>query len=185
VTDIEIAQSFQILEQRLAALGGPAGAAEAHGMVCGLLCAGADEVERRWFAELFPEDLEAEPLAQDCREDLHRLLLATRDELEGPGLGLRPLLPADDTPLGGRAQAVSDWCEGFLYGLGLAGMAQERLTAGGREALRDLAQMTHIDVERLETDEADEEAYAEIAEFVWVAAMLIYHDLATRENIRP
>ena len=98
-------------------------------------------------------------------------------EFEDPGLGFRPLLPEDGQPLQRRAQALADWCEGFLYGLGISGLDQERLSGATREALQDLAQIARMKVEGMEVSEREEEALMEVSEFVWVAAMLLFHDL--------
>jgi uncharacterized protein YgfB (UPF0149 family) len=38
--------------------------------------------------------------------------------LAGNDSAFAPLLPDDDAPLAERADALSMWCQGFLYGLG-------------------------------------------------------------------
>ena len=61
-------------------------------------------------------------------------------ELADPELGFEPLLPADDRPLAERAEAMVDWCRGFLGGFGLAGAAAHaKLSDEAQEVLRDLA----------------------------------------------
>ncbi|MET0094287.1 MAG: UPF0149 family protein, partial [Sedimenticola sp.] len=77
-----------------------------------------------------------------------------------------------------RARGVSEWCEGFLYGMGVAGVDPEvRLSGETREALNDLIEITRMDVDVLEDDEEDEDALVEVGEFLWVAAMLVHEEL--------
>lgn len=154
----------------------PLGAAEAHGLLCGLLCSRHEDAQKRWLDELLEETSDGDLLVVECRGALDRLYRQTRSEIEDPGLGFRPLLPEDSQPLQQRAKALSEWCQGFLYGLGLCGLDQDRLSEATREALQDLSQITRMDVNSLEESEQDEEALMEVSEFVWVAAMLLFQD---------
>ncbi|HHH39934.1 MAG TPA: hypothetical protein ENK50_10220 [Sedimenticola sp.] len=160
---------------------------EAHGVVCGLLCTGqGDEGLARWLQELFPRSDDGEGLQDACQRTLRLLYEETREAIEGPGLGFTPLLPGDDKPLRQRAGAVCDWCQGFLYGVGLAGHAREQvLSAHTREALQDMSDITRMDLDALEENEESEEDLMQITEFIWVAAMLVYEDLSPDETARP
>lgn len=149
--------------------------AEAHGLLCGLLCAGAPEAEQRWRRELFDPDGEGgQP--QDLPPSLWVLAKHTRAEIEGAGLGLTLLLPGDQAPLRERAEALYDWTRGFIYGLGVAGLGVEGLSDQGREALADLAQITRMDLDGLEEGEEEENALMELQEFLWVAARLLHDE---------
>jgi uncharacterized protein YgfB (UPF0149 family) len=171
------ATDFDGLGERLALLSELApSASEAHGMLCGLLCAHAPGAERVWVDELLrgtdPQDLSAADLGRELR----RLGDDTREEMDGPGLGFTPLLPPDDRPLRERAIGLYDWSRGFLYGLGLAGVDASQLSEQTREAIVDLADVTRLDLDSLDDGEDNEEALVELVEFVWVAAMLLYEE---------
>jgi uncharacterized protein YgfB (UPF0149 family) len=171
------ASNFDGLGERLALLSELAPTvSEAHGMLCGLLCAHAPDAEHVWVEELLrgsdPQDLNAAELG----DELRRLGEGTREEIEGPGLGFSPLLPPEDRPLRERAVGLYDWSRGFLYGLGLAGVDASQLSEQTREALDDLADVTRLDLDSLDEGEDNEEALVELVEFVWVAAMLIYEE---------
>jgi uncharacterized protein YgfB (UPF0149 family) len=151
------------------------GASEAHGIICGVLCvARSDETD--WLAEIVPTDTEE----VDCVDDLKRLLLElardSRRLLETDGFDFYPLLPADEYPLRSRSEALSQWCSGFLFGLTLAGAGDlERLPAESREIVTDLANFTTIRGGAV--DEEEEQAYAELVEYIRVGAMLIKQEL--------
>ena len=162
--------------------------AEVHGILCGLICAGYPQAEAAWLAEVAPEapqgDLLAQEAARECRADLDALAQRTRADIEGPGLGFSPLLPPDEEPLRERAEAVYDWCRGFLYALGLAGVGERDLSDQTREVFRDFTDITRLDLENLDDGEDNEDALTEVVEFVWVAAMLVYEErVAARQGV--
>ena len=81
-------------------------------------------------------------------------------------------------PIQQRGQAVSNWCQGFLYGVGLSGIDPEaQLSEATREALTDFSEISRLDVDALEDDDEEDDALIEITEFLWVAAMLVHSDL--------
>jgi uncharacterized protein len=155
--------------------------AEAHGTLCGLICGGGGaEVEALWQEAVLGEIAPGDVLAQECRQQWRGAAERTRESIEGAGLGLSLLLPPDDRPLEERAIALHQWSRGFLYGLGLLGAPQGRLSAQTQEVLGDFAEITRMDLDALEGSEENEEAFEELREFVWVAAMLVYEEVARR-----
>ena len=150
--------------------------AEVHGILCGLICAGHPQADDTWLAELGLQSAPGDLLAGDCEAQLRDLAQNTLAAIAGPGLGFSLLLPSDETPLRERATAVYDWCRGFLYGLGLAGVSDRDLSAQTREVFRDFTEITRLDLADLEEGEDNEEALTEIVEFLWVAAMLVYEE---------
>jgi uncharacterized protein YgfB (UPF0149 family) len=162
--------------------------AEVHGIYCGLICAGHPEPEATWLAEIALDapqgDLLAEAQTRECLAELKAVAERTRADIEGPGLGFSPLIPPDDAPLRERAGAVYDWCRGFLFALGLAGLRECDLSEHTREVFQDFVNVTQMDFEALDEGEEDEEALTEIVEFLWVAAMLVYEErVCAKEGI--
>ena len=170
--------SYERTARQMAGAGIDAGPAEAHGLACGLVCGGVENASARWEAELLEASDAGDVLATECRHALKALLERTLDEMDGGGMGLSLFLPDDERPLAERATALREWCEGFLYGFGLSGTAPQRaLSVEGREALRDVGELTRLDAEHVGHGEDEEEALTEIAEFVRVAAMLIREEV--------
>jgi len=105
---------------------------------------------------------------------LQRLARQCETELTDPELGFEPLLPADDRPLTERADAMVDWCRGFLGGFGLAGTSvHAQLSDDAQEVLRDLGTVAASSFD-FGSETEDEDALIEVQEFVRVAAMLLY-----------
>lgn len=149
---------------------------EAHGMLCGLICGGVPTPERAWLDQLFPAPDAAAPQWQETLTDLHTLAGQTLDRLQGRGLAFTPLAPDDACPLVERATALYDWVRGFMFALGVLGIAERDLPEQTREVLRDFADITRLDLDQLTGSEEDESALTELIEFVRVAAMLVYEE---------
>jgi len=156
---------------------------EAHAIAVGLLAGNVDNPDAHWAAAVY-EDLEADDaLAQECRAFLVELYVTTAEQLRDLEFGLQLFLPpaADsEYPIG---MALRDWAQGFLYGFGLAGdaAAAAHLSEEGREALQDFYEIGNLEVSENPLDEEEEEAVAEIEEYLRVAAMLIHEDMHARE----
>jgi hypothetical protein len=177
------APNYERTARQMAGAGIEAGPAEAHGLACGLICGGATNVAACWESELFEAPDAGDVLAAECRRSLTGLLARTLDEMDGDEMGFTMFLPDDERSLAERAMAVRDWCEGFLYGFGLSGTSPAGvLSAEGREALRDLGELTRLDAEHVGQGEDEEAALTEIVEFVRVAAMLIREEVAAHHE---
>lgn len=144
-------------------------ASELHGLLCGHISGGGASSRGDWLGGLLLEGL------VDPGTPLDRLHQATAAQLADPDFGFELLLPVEAAPLEARVDALLAWCRGFLGGFGLAAGSSPPLSEESREALDDLGK---IAASRLSHDdsEADEEALAEVAEFVRVAALLLHGD---------
>ncbi|MCB2261695.1 MAG: UPF0149 family protein [Candidatus Thiosymbion ectosymbiont of Robbea hypermnestra] len=152
-------------------------AAEAHGILCAMLCGGdGPEAAESWIAELLGDAADADPATGACRRSLQELAARTRAGIADPHLGFTPLLPDDSRSLAERAERLYDWSRGFLFGLGLAGLDARRFSGPAREVCDDFAAITHLDLQDLDDSEVNEQALTELTEFVRVAAMLVYEE---------
>ena len=168
--------THETLQQRLESAGLDTDGSELHGILCGLLCAGVRDPEAAWLAEVFEDGVDPQDLlVQECRQELGRLFAVTLEQLAGGGMAFSLLLPNDDRPLQERAGSVSRWCQGFLYGTGLAGRDDEEARSEeAAEALVDIAEIARMDVVHIGADEAEEASLFEIVEYLRVAAMLLW-----------
>lgn len=159
------------------------GASELHGSLCGYLAGGGRLGDTPLLAILQLDGEEEAPSPQDLGL-LDRLAKQSEAELADPELGFEPLLPADDRPLSERAEALVDWCRGFLGGVGLAGAGTHaKLSEEAQEILRDLSAIAASSLEFGQEGE-DEDALIEVHEFVRMAAMLLHAECAGGRN-RP
>ncbi|HET6551936.1 MAG TPA: UPF0149 family protein [Dyella sp.] len=153
-------------------------ASELHGSLCGFL-AGGGRVGKQSLVEVLHLDNEVKPTGRD-QALLERLVTQSEAELADPELGFEPLLPADDRPLPERAEALGDWCRGFLGGFGLAGAETHRkLSDEAQEILRDLGTIAASAFDFGDEGE-DEDALIELHEFVRMGAMLLFAECAKR-----
>lgn len=150
------------VNERLDALGAPCAAAEAHGLLCGLLALAVPSARDVWLERAVGGKQAPAPLDALCDE--------TARELDDVELGLELLLPGDDeADLGERTEALAQWCAGFASGAGLAGRRAADLPAESREFLEDVTRIAQAEVA---SDEDDEAAFAEVVEYVRMGVLL-------------
>jgi len=169
--------TFREVASVLEGAGSQVVAAEGHGCLCGALCTSPDYSLERWLEELVAVDEGAADIEPD---DALRLLFAdTQRALRGDEMEFEPLLPDDDEPLERRATALSQWCQGFLYGFGTGKPTRaEDLNGQVNEVLRDLSHIAAASVDVGAAGEDEEEAYAEVVEYLRVGVQLVHDELA-------
>lgn len=177
--------SYDELNAVLQRIGYVDDAAEYHGALCGAL-----SVRRPEDIDLFGliDTGDRAPARRDAeaQDALQRLRIETFDALADEDMSFEPLLPDDEAALVPRVQALVAWCEGFLYGLASkAGLDLQRCSEDAREIIRDFTDLTQAAV----GDEADpnieENAYAELVEYVRVGAQLVFMELHPRPTLDP
>lgn len=152
------------------------GASDLHGSLTGYLCGGGSADAHGWLAALA---LETDAEAVIPHIALARLYQECAAWLDDPELRFEPLLPADDSSLDARADALVEWCRGFLGGLGLAGVSPRHgLSADGTEVLQDFATIAGVHFEYADAEE-DENALTEVIEFIRVGVLLMHAELTT------
>lgn len=177
--------TFREIASVLESAGSQVVAAEGHGCLCGALCVSPTYTLERWLDELVVIDSDENPGTQVPQDAALGLLFAdTQRALRGDEMEFEPLLPDDDEPLERRALALSQWCQGFLYGFGTGNpIRNEDLNAQVNEILRDLSHIAAAAVDVGAAGEDEEEAYAEVVEYLRVGVQLVHDELAlTREG---
>lgn len=167
--------SFSELDGVLTQSGCGADAAQCHATLTGLLCAGP-VLPGDWIAQI----TDGGDDDRGCRDALIRMEQIVRAELGGGQMAFDLMLPGDDESLATRAGALAQWCQGFLVGLTMGGIETGKPLPGDvGEVVSDfstLAQAGHDG----EAEEEDEQAYAELCEFVRVGAQLVFEELRAR-----
>jgi yecA family protein len=162
----------------LQAAGAESGAAEAHGLLCGMTCAGGRVAGSLWLTHLLGEDNTLSAAAQDCDAALANLKQDILRQFNDDALGFGLLLPHDDEPLALRTRALGHWCEGFLYGIALGGIREDApLPNDTAEILKDFYEISHAGFPSGGTGDADEAAYQEIVEYVRMCVLLVHEEL--------
>ena len=151
--------------------------AEAHGCLSGALSATHDYPFARWLDELVDAETEATPDTAAARELLQSVYTETLKAIRGDEMAFAPFLPEDDSPLAQRAEALAQWCQGFLYGFGSVAATQPKVSTEVDEVLRDLAQIARATAGETDPTEEDESDYVEIVEYVRAGVQLVHDEL--------
>ena len=175
---------FKDLEDVLATAGSLADAAEAHGSLCGALCSMSPYKMQDWVNEILPDGA---ALSDEAAAMIEKVFTATATSFGEQGMEFEPLLPDDEQPLNGRANALALWCTGFLYGLGTGHISDlEALNGDVGEIVRDFTEISRATGDDAEADESNEQAYAELVEFIRVAAQVVFEELLPlRRQVYP
>ena len=178
-----LAREHAELQQALDDVAAPVSAAEAQGLLCGMLCAGSAQ-PAPWIARVLDGTTPRGASARRCLESLDATFQATRRALDDPEMGFQPLLPEDDAPLAERLQALRDWSRGMLAGLALGGMNEERAAAPeAAEFMADLAEFSRLDTATSEA-EAPEADFTELLEYARVGTLLL-REIRDRDSPGP
>ncbi|MGD2160403.1 MAG: YecA family protein [Gammaproteobacteria bacterium] len=172
------------LEELLYRVDAAMGAAEAHGALCGMLCARGTIELSEWVDHVVGEQEQGSELLHEVvhkMSDLHQATLEMMNDATGE---FRLLLLDEDDPLPERVDALAAWCQGFIYGLAAGGITEEsELPEDTSELLKDMIEISRarhdMDDEEAEESDAneDEVAYMEIEEYVRMGVLLIYEEL--------
>ncbi len=154
----------------LAADADPAGIAETHAVIIGLLCARPEQEDSELAAQLAA--LQVGDWSSDrILSQLGPAVATLRSELASPELRFRPLLPTDDRPLEERTRCLAHWCSGFLAGFGAG--TPTLASDDARQAVRLLEQIARAATDEESDQEAEENAFAELAEFVRISVLML------------
>lgn len=179
---MELTIDHNELDAALRRCGSTWNAGQTHGLLCSRLAlAGADGASR-WLTQVLADTDPDNALRSECEAMLEALCAATWQQLSGRQSDFTLLLPDDEEAALVRAEAMGQWCEGFLHGLVSethGDKLRERLATDPlSDIIKDMLEITRATA----GDEADEEgndaAFTELVEYLRVAAQLTYEELA-------
>lgn len=179
--------AFDDLNDALKRCGAGWDAAQSHGLLAGRLAVAGVPAGPDWLLQVLEGTNEADALRRETQTLLDTLYQRTYWQLSERLSEFTPLLPDDETDAEQRAQALAHWCEGFLHGLVSSDHGEKlkaRLAAEPlADIIRDMLQITRAAVDAESDDETNEAAYAEIVEYVRVAAQLAYEELSDIRHV--
>ena len=172
------------LEELLYRIDATMGAADAHGALCGMLCARGTIELSEWVDHVIGEQEQGNELLHDVVHKLSELHQSTLEMMNDATGDFKLLLLDDDDPLPERVEALAAWCQGFIYGLAAGGIQEgSELPEDTAELLKDMIEISRAghDVDDTGVDESDdnddEVAYMEIEEYVRMGVLLVYEEL--------
>lgn len=169
--------NYEQVESALALLNSPYSAEDSHGMLCAMLIVNNSLQCARWLDEICTQGnaTKAEKTAE--HETLCALYDHTKQELNDSLLNFALLMPEEDSSLSSRVESLKRWCDGFLFGLALAGVKDlSNVPEDSMEILQDITTISQADDDE-EEDEMNEVAYMDIVEYVRMGVLLINEEM--------
>lgn len=181
---------FKLIETQLKNSGTGVSVAEAQGIAAGMLCIDSAGTAGDWLSEVLADGKPTE----ETIAVLTGLFEFTRAGLMNEDYCFELLLPDDEDNLSDRAEALCEWCQGFLFGIGY-GRSDARESDDERpkmtdwpgetgEILKDIVEFTKMDLNR-EAPLSEEEAaaFVEIYEYLKVVVFLIRNEFASSSEV--
>ena len=177
---------YDELEAALRRAGSTWEVAQAHGLLCSRLAAEGQVAGAGWLGQVLEGTDRDNALRQECEVLLDGVFAESYRQLAERQSAFELLLPDDESSAERRTEALAHWCEGFLHGL-VSGRRNEAVRKRLAEEpladlIRDMLQITRAVADEDDSAEANERAYAELVEYVRVAAQVAYEELA---ELRP
>ncbi|MFZ2404055.1 MAG: UPF0149 family protein [Methylobacter sp.] len=164
--------TYQVINEIVVQGDAELSAAQAHGMATGMLCSNDRAQSADWLAELFRH---ATPVTEEGKAILVNLFEETRSLLASDDFEFDLFLPDEDEALlSEQVEALTQWCQGFLLGVGFTHTAAD-LSREVTEILKDIAEFTKLDTEA--EGEEDESDFMEIREYMRSAVLLLRSEL--------
>ncbi len=168
---------YEQIEDALSRVESPYSPEDCHGMLCAMLIVNNSLRCNRWLDEICTHTPHNQSNVMEERDTLQALYEHTKQELNDALLDFSLLIPEDIDSLSGRVVALKKWCEGFLFGLALAGVNDlSQLPEDSFEVLQDIVTISQASEED-EEDEMNEVAYNDILEYVRMGILLINEEL--------
>ncbi|MBA2650463.1 MAG: UPF0149 family protein [Legionella sp.] len=154
-----------------------------HGRMCGFLCAGADSQGEAYLRALLPNN--KDDSSRHILLSLFSVYTITQQYIADFNFEFKLLLPHEDEPLIDRACAFSEWCEGFIQGLNMAGVGPEQFyEEEAQEAVQHITEFAELDTESIEMNEEDEKAFMEVSEYTRMAVLRLHADIIANAKER-
>lgn len=177
---------YDQLESTLQNAGSIITPAEAQGALCGILCQSSTLDVSAWMSFILDEQTQTDIQANqrtDLDGDLAELQEMTELGFNPTSGGMTLLLPSDDAYLQDRLVALSTWCEGFLYGIGIASNDSNTISDSSQEFITDIREIGQLDTES--EDEDAEHYYMELVEYIRVGVLVFREEVLANATITP
>ena len=179
----EIDLQYDEINDALKRIGVEQDAAEIHGGLCGLFCTIGGLTAAYWLDNTLSNSPEGDALTVDALNNESRSLLThlfngTEKQLFGQDFSFQPFLPDENAGLPARVEALSNWCQGFLFGLSQGGLTDPAGLPGDLpEIVKDMLEISRAESYELDDDTQDEKDYMELIEYVRVGVQLFVDEM--------
>lgn len=161
--------SYQEVDEIFEKLDADYSAAEAHGIAVGMLCVELRADIDNWLQPLLIDKTTLDEEDWTVLSDLYQetQLLLSGDEHD---FSFDLLLPDDDEPLFEQIEALRDWCQGFLLGIGYS-QSSANWPTEVREVILDVIEFTKLESQSMDEEEAN--ALMEVHEYIRIGVLTV------------
>lgn len=163
---VDVLSQFKTLDSILQDAGLVTSASYTHGVITAFMSTGINMQGRIWL----------EPLIEGARKKglkkLKSLLLElyelTFKTLVESWAQFELLVPAHES-LENRARAVSEWCDGYLYGLALGGIQDlhlQNFSEEEQEMVERFVEISQLDLKSITISQEDETAFRDLYDYI-------------------
>lgn len=174
--------SYILLDEELARQQIGMTAAEIHGLISGMLCAGNQDSS--WQTLLHELTNDGMVFSGSLSQHIRQLYAETAKQLDEGNFMFQLFLPDDNTGVFNRANAFAGWVNHFLLGLGVIQTRLDKLDGDIREVVDDLRNIAQLGCDEDDNPEELAQDLEEVIEYVRVAGMLCYNTF-TQEVVLP
>ncbi|HHE3485755.1 TPA: YecA family protein [Pasteurella multocida] len=165
--------SYSDFSQQLKTAGIALSAAELHGFLTGLICGGIHD--QSWQPLLFQFTNENHAYPTSLLQEVTQIQQHISKKLADiDGFDFELWLPENEDDVFTRADALSEWTNHFLLGLGLAQPKLDKEKGDIGEAIDDLHDICQLGYDESDDKEELSEALEEIIEYVRTLACLLF-----------
>ena len=151
-------------------------AAEIHGILCGMLAGGMNLDDQEWIQALADVVNQGDSFSTTAEHQITQMFNKVCQELIEADFALTMCMPDDSSPINERGKALVNWVHGFMLGFGLHQNDLTNCSDEVKEALEDFSQIAKMD-EEMEENEASEQAFFEVEEYVRISTMLCFNEM--------
>jgi len=151
-------------------------ASEIHGVLTGLICAGFAVEDLNYITMINDLFNNGEGLPAKVKTTVKQMFSELWTDLLDDAYTFQLMLPDDDDAIAERGHALGVWVQGFNLGFGLQQKDSPVVSAEVKEVLTDFAEIANLS-DDMEENEATEQAYFEINEYVRISALLCFSEL--------
>lgn len=167
---------FSSFQATITSEGVVAHASEIHGALTGLICSGLAFESNDYIPMINDCFNNSEALPYEVKAMVKSIYSNIWQTILDDSFGFQMMLPDDDETIAERSHALSVWVQGFNLGFGLQHKDMPNTSDDVKEVIADFAEIANLSDE-VDDNEASEQAYFEIGEYVRISAMLIFSEL--------
>ncbi len=127
-----------------------------------------------WPQFLYDYTNDGAPWPLRSKEYAEICLNLAKTQLSSTEMNFELLMPAQESELIEKAQALSDWTNAFISGIGLMGLDSKKISTQTREIISDLAEIAQLGIDEEESMEEQLKFLIDIKEHVRICAMSLY-----------